>query len=162
MDAKMWCNIPKVQKQQVIERVGVGILFHKGWSFSVWPSVCLSSKPLFFSCCSGISLSLCDWKTFNLSSYMYCPVTFYNNKAFVLAEVGSALGILQRGYKQKGKKGKQTVPLQVIPLNFELSVLHIRSALNPFMFYLYSCHFSLPINIPSFKRFWQTIFISVQ
>lgn len=145
MDAKTWCSIPNVPKQQVIERVGVGILFHEGWSFSVWPSVCLWSKP-FFSCCSGISLSLCDWKTFNLSSYMYCPVTFYNNKGFVLAEVRSALGILQRGYKQKEKEGKQTAPLQVIPQNFKLSILHIRSAANPFIFYLYSFHFSLPIN----------------
>lgn len=74
-------------------------------------------------------------------------MTFYNNKGFVLAEVRSALGILQRGYKQKEKEGKQTAPLQVIPQNFKLSILHIRSAANPFIFYLYSFHFSLPINI---------------
>lgn len=137
MDAKTWCNTPNVLKQQVIERVGVGILFHKGWSFQSGHLFAYGQNP-FFSGCSGISLSQCDWKTFNLSSYMYCPVTFYNNKAFVLAEVRDALRVLQRGYKQKKKKGKNTTPLQVIPQNFKLAILHIRSAVNPFIFYLYS------------------------
>lgn len=136
-----------MQKREAIHQMSWNSKWLRGWVWEFFSikaglfslAICLLMvKTLFFFGCSGISLSQCDWKTFNLSSYMYCPVTFYNNKAFVLAEVRDALRVLQRGYKQKKKKGKNTTPLQVIPQNFKLAILHIRSAVNPFIFYLYS------------------------